>query len=67
MEVDVISVTKIASMLEKGAEHTPAPAARPAAPAAARFARDPGEYATGRGPLRLVRDDTVSVDAGQVR
>jgi hypothetical protein len=54
LEVDVVSVTKIASMLEKAAENTPVPPARPAAVGAARFARDPGEYATGRTHLRLV-------------
>jgi hypothetical protein len=39
LEVDVISVTKIASMLER---------------AGARFARDPGEYATAQRRLRVV-------------
>jgi hypothetical protein len=43
--VDVVNVTKIASMLEKATENTPPPP-RPAAAAAAgaRFARDPAEY-----------------------
>jgi hypothetical protein len=55
LQVDVISVTKIASMLERGTENTPAPPPRPAAAAAgARFARDPGEYATGRAHLQLI-------------
>jgi transposase len=54
LQVDVISVTKIASMLERGTENTPAPPPRPAAAAGARFARDPGEYATGRAHLQLV-------------
>jgi transposase len=54
LAVDVISVTKIASMLEQACENTPAPAPRPVAATAARFARDPGEYATGRARLRLV-------------
>jgi transposase len=62
LDVDVITVTKIASMLANGADSSPAPQPRPAAPAAARFARDPGEYATARARLRLVRDD-----AGEVR
>jgi transposase len=53
LEVDVVSVTKIASMLERGTAGAP-PQARPAAAAATRFARDPGEYATGRARLRLV-------------
>jgi transposase len=43
LDVDVISVTKIASMLEKATENTPVPP-RPAATATARFARDPAEY-----------------------
>ena len=60
LEVDVISVTKIASMLEKAAENTPVPPPRPAAVGEARFARDPGEYATGRTHLRLVHSDTTA-------
>ena len=43
LELDVINVTKIASMLEKATENTPPPP-RPAAAAGARFARDPAEY-----------------------
>src|SRR5215471_4842049 len=43
LELDVINVTKIASMLEKATENT-TPPPRPAAAAAARFARDPAEY-----------------------
>jgi transposase len=56
LEVDVVSVTKIASMLERATEQTPAPPPRPAAVGAARFARDPGEYATRRAQLRVVGD-----------
>ena len=58
LEVDVVSVTKIASMLERGTEDTPASPPRPAAAAATRFARDPGEYATARAQLRLVHPTT---------
>lgn len=61
LDVDVISVTKIASMLEKGAAATSAPQPRPAATAAARFARDPGEYTTGQTRLRLVADEAQEV------
>ena len=43
LDLDVINVTKIASMLEKATENTPRPP-RPAAAATARFARDPAEY-----------------------
>jgi transposase len=53
LEVDVVSVTKIASMLQRATTGDPAPPPRPAA-AAGRIARDPGEYATGRTRLRLV-------------
>ena len=60
LEVDVISVTKIASMLGQAAENTPVPAPRPAAVGQARFARDPGEYATGRTRLRLVHAGTAT-------
>jgi transposase len=55
LELDVVNVTKIDSMLRRAAETAPTPPARPVA-AAGRFARDPGEYATARGHLRLVRD-----------
>jgi transposase len=43
LDLDVVNVTKIASMLEKATENTPPPP-RPAVAAAARFARDPAEY-----------------------
>jgi len=49
LDLDVISVTKIASMLEKATENTPAEPARQAA-ARARFLRDPAEY---RGGVQL--------------
>ncbi|HET8661518.1 MAG TPA: hypothetical protein VFM55_21295 [Micromonosporaceae bacterium] len=63
LEVDVVSVTKIASMLEKKAERTPAATPRPAAAGAARFARDPAEYATRQTQLR----STTATSAEQVR
>jgi hypothetical protein len=63
LEVDVVSATKIASMLERATENTTTPPVHPAASAApARFARDPGEYATGQARLRLVTDTTVTGD-----
>ena len=43
LELDVVNVTKIASMLEKATENA-SPPPRPAVAAAARFARDPAEY-----------------------
>jgi transposase len=63
LEVDVVSVTKIASMLERGTGTTPTASSRPAATAAGRFARDPGEYATGRARLRLVHPATTTTGA----
>ena len=53
LDLDVVNVTKIASMLERATDKTPTPPVRPVA-GGGRFARDPGEYAT-RGHLRLVR------------
>ncbi len=56
LDLDVVSVTKIASMLERATENTP-----PALPAAAgsptgRFAREPGEYQLRGGTgLTLIR------------
>jgi transposase len=67
LELDVISVTKIASMLEKAAEDTPTAPARPAASGTARFARDPGEFATGRARLRLVPADTGDTNGERAR
>ena len=43
LDLDVVNVTKIASMLEKATENTPPPP-RPAVAATTRFARDPAEY-----------------------
>ena len=43
LEVDVVNVTKIASMLERATENAPPPP-RPPLAATARFARDPAEY-----------------------
>jgi hypothetical protein len=67
LQVDVISVTKIASMLERAAENAPVPAPRPAAAGTARFARDPAEYATGRAQLRLVHPTADGVNGEGVR
>jgi hypothetical protein len=45
LDLDVVSVTKIAAMLDKATENTPAPPPRAASGLApARFARDPREY-----------------------
>jgi transposase len=53
LDLDVVNVTKIASMLEKATEKTPPPP-RPAAATAARFARDPAEYAPRVTQLTLI-------------
>ncbi len=60
MEVDVVWVTKIASILGRATENNPAPPPRPAAASGARFARDPGEYASAAARLRLVGDTTAN-------
>ena len=44
LDLDVVNVTKIASMLEKATENTPLPPSPAAAAVTARFARDPAEY-----------------------
>jgi transposase len=44
LDLDVVNVTKIASMLEKATENTPPLPPPPAAADGARFARDPAEY-----------------------
>jgi transposase len=59
LEVDVVNVTKIASMLEKATENTPPPP-RPAAAATARFARDPAEYAPRATQLTLIDGGEVT-------
>jgi hypothetical protein len=56
LELDVVSVTKIASMLEKACENTPVPAS-PAAAGAARFARDPAEFNPRPTQLTLLHGD----------
>jgi hypothetical protein len=53
LELDVVNVTKIASMLEKATENA-APPPLPAAAAAARFARDPAEYRPRHVQLTLI-------------
>jgi transposase len=53
LDVDVISVTKIESMLKRRTENNPVPAPRVVADNA-RFARDPREYATKRARLHVV-------------
>lgn len=59
LELDVVSVTKIASMLENASENTPPPPPRPATPGATRFARDPAEFKPQRPPLALINGGEV--------
>jgi len=54
LALDVVSVTKIASMLEQASENTPAPLPPPVASGAARFARDPAEFNPHRPTLTLI-------------
>jgi transposase len=54
LALDVINVTKIASMLEAAVENTPTPLPPPVAAGAARFARDPAEFAPHRPALTLI-------------
>jgi hypothetical protein len=57
LELDVVSVTKIASMLEKACENTPIPTSRPRAAGAARFARDPAEFNPRPARLTLIHGE----------
>ena len=54
LALDVVSVTKIASMLEQASENTPPPLPPPVASGAARFARDPSEFTPHRPTLTLL-------------
>jgi transposase len=63
LELDVVSVTKIAAMLEKATENTPTEPPRAACGLApARFARDPREYRTN--PSRPKPDWMTVIDGG---
>jgi transposase len=59
LDLDVINVTKIASMLEKATENTPSRPPPPVA-ATARFARDPSEYRPAGTQLTLLPGGEVS-------
>jgi hypothetical protein len=71
LDLDVVSVSKIAAMLEKATENTPAPPPRAASGLApGRFARDPGEYRTtgsarAKPPWMTVIDGGALDDNGQ--
>ncbi|MDP9168520.1 MAG: IS21 family transposase, partial [Actinomycetota bacterium] len=64
LDLDVVSVAKIAAMLAKATENTPAPPPRAASGLApARFARDPGEYRTA-GSARAKPKWMTVIDGG---
>jgi len=64
LDLDVVSVSKIAAMLEKATENTEAPPPRAASGLApARFARDPGEYRP-TGPKAVKPDWMTIIDGG---
>jgi transposase len=63
LQVDVVSVTKIASMLEKAVENVATPPPRAAPAGTARFARDAGEYAARPRRPRLVHGTTPAASA----
>ena len=63
LDLDVVSVTKIAAMLEQATENTPVPPPRAASGlAAARFARDPRDYRPTPRPDWLYVIDGGSTD-----
>jgi hypothetical protein len=56
LDVDVVSVTKVASMLEQATENSPPALPAAAGSASGRFARQPGEFAMSGGTqLTLIR------------
>jgi transposase len=54
LALDVVSVSKIASMLKQASENTPVPLSPPVASGAARFAREPAEFHPHRPTLSLL-------------
>ena len=63
LDLDVVSMTKIAAMLEKATENAPAPPPRAASGLApARFARDPAN--TAPSPNRAKPDWMTVIDGG---
>ena len=67
LDLDVVSVAKIAAMLEKATENAPAPAPRGASggPAPARFARDPAEYRVRPHWLTVIDGGAAGTGAGK--
>jgi transposase len=65
LDLDVVSVAKIAAMLAKATENTPAPPPRAASGLApARFARDPGEYRPTTASRPVKPDWMTVIDGG---
>jgi transposase len=65
LDLDVVSVAKIAAMLAKATENTEAPPPRAASGLApARFARDPDEYRTTTGSARAKPEWMTIIDGG---
>jgi hypothetical protein len=68
LELDVISVTKIAAVLAQATENTPTPASQPATAGGSRFARDPAEFTAGpTRPTVLPCDDAEPSDGQEAR
>jgi hypothetical protein len=68
LDLDVVSVTKIASMLAKATETNPPVRPAAAGPPAGRFARDPGEYAMAGGTqLTLIRGGVAEQETVSLR
>jgi hypothetical protein len=65
LDLDVVSVTKIASILERATENTPAPPPHAASGVvSARFARDPREYRrTKPSWMRIIDGGAAGTDA----
>jgi transposase len=61
LDLEVISVTKIASMLERATEHTTPLLPTGTTPTRSRFTRDPAEFTTTRGALATA-GTTVATD-----
>ncbi len=58
--LDVVSVTKIASMLERSTEKGAAALPRAVGQSATRFARDPSEFTTTSTPLIVITTTTAN-------
>jgi len=58
LDLDVVSVTKIAAMLERATEAAPPALPRAAGDAPTRFSRDPAEFRTTPTPLTIITTST---------